>query len=68
MSIRRHGAAGADDAAARPDRARDAISALVNLGYARPQAATAIAASLAALGENAETAALIRLGLKELAQ
>ena len=47
--------------------AREAISALVNLGYARPQAATAIAASLKALGEGAETAALIRRGLKELA-
>jgi len=31
--------------------AQEAISALVNLGYARPQAATAIAASLKALGE-----------------
>jgi Holliday junction DNA helicase RuvA len=47
--------------------ARDAISALVNLGYGRPQAAAAVAASLAALGEGAETAALIRRGLKELA-
>jgi holliday junction DNA helicase RuvA len=47
--------------------AQEAISALVNLGYARPQAATAIAASLKALGEAAETAALIRRGLKELA-
>ena len=40
---------------------------MINLGYARPQAATAIAASLKALGEGAETAALIRRGLKELA-
>jgi Holliday junction DNA helicase RuvA len=47
--------------------AQEAISALVNLGYARPQAATAIAASLKVLGEGAETAALIRRGLKELA-
>ena len=47
--------------------ARDAISALVNLGYGRPQAAVAIAASLHALGEGAETKALIRRGLKELA-
>lgn len=46
----------------------EAISALVNLGYARPQAAVAIAASLRALGEDAETSALIRRGLKELAQ
>jgi Holliday junction DNA helicase RuvA len=60
--------AGADDAAASPSAAREAISALVNLGYGRPQAATAIAASLKALGDSAETAALIRRGLKELAQ
>ena len=60
--------AGADDAAAGPSAAREAISALVNLGYGRPQAATAIAASLKALGDSAETAALIRRGLKELAQ
>lgn len=47
--------------------AREAISALVNLGYARPRAATAVAASLKVLGEGAETASLIRRGLKELA-
>ena len=47
---------------------QDAISALVNLGYGRPQAAAAIAASLEALGEAAEASALIRRGLKELAQ
>jgi Holliday junction DNA helicase RuvA len=46
---------------------QDAISALVNLGYGRPQAAVAVAASVKALGEGAETAALIRRGLKELA-
>jgi len=48
--------------------AADAVSALVNLGYGRPQAAAAIAASLRALGEDAETSALIRRGLRELAQ
>ncbi len=47
---------------------RDAVSALVNLGYAQPQAAAAIAAAAKALGENAETGALIRQGLKELAK
>lgn len=47
---------------------RDAISALVNLGYAQPQAAAAVAAAAKALGENAETGALIRQGLKELAR
>ena len=48
--------------------AADAVSALVNLGYGRPQAAAAIAASVRALGEDAETSALIRRGLRELAQ
>jgi Holliday junction DNA helicase RuvA len=57
-----------DEAANAPSAAKEAISALVNLGYARPQAATAIATSLKALGEGAETGALIRRGLKELAQ
>jgi holliday junction DNA helicase RuvA len=47
---------------------KDAISALVNLGYAQPQAAAAVAAASAALGESAETGALIRQGLRELAK
>jgi Holliday junction DNA helicase RuvA len=47
---------------------RDAISALQNLGYAPPQATAAIAAAAKALGESAETGALIRQGLKELAK
>ena len=59
--------AGVDDAPGASTAAQEAISALVNLGYGRPQAATAIAASLKALGDSAETAALIRRGLKELA-
>ena len=50
-----------------PSAVRDAISALVNLGYGRPQAAAAVAASVKKLGESAETGALIRQGLKELA-
>jgi Holliday junction DNA helicase RuvA len=48
--------------------AEDAVLALVNLGYARPQAAQAVAKSAASLAGEATTAALIRLGLKELAQ
>jgi Holliday junction DNA helicase RuvA len=48
--------------------AQDAVLALVNLGYARPQAALAVARGVAALGAGAETGALIRRGLKELAQ
>jgi Holliday junction DNA helicase RuvA len=55
------------DADAAPSVVRDAISALVNLGYGRPQAAAAVAASVKKLGEGAETGALIRQGLKELA-
>lgn len=60
---------GAEDAdAGAPAPVRDAISALVNLGYGRPQAAAAVAASAKALGADAPTSALIRQGLKELAQ
>jgi holliday junction DNA helicase RuvA len=44
----------------------DAISALVNLGYGRPQAIAAILESRKVLGESAATSALIRRGLKEL--
>lgn len=51
-----------------PAAARDALSALINLGYGRPQASAAITASLAALGEDAPAAELIRRGLKELAR
>lgn len=47
---------------------KDALSALVNLGYARPQAEAAVAAAAAALGENPAAPELIRLGLKELAK
>lgn len=47
---------------------KDAISALVNLGYGQPQAAAAVAAAARALGEEAQTSALIRQGLKELAK
>jgi holliday junction DNA helicase RuvA len=46
----------------------DAVSALINLGYGQPQAAAAIAAAARSAGEEADTARLIRLGLKELAK
>jgi Holliday junction DNA helicase RuvA len=46
----------------------DAVSALVNLGYGPPQAAAAVAAAARSAGEGADTARLIRLGLKELAK
>lgn len=55
-----------DNNAPRP--VSDAISALVNLGYGQPQAAAAIASAARSAGESAETAQLIRLGLKELAK
>ena len=55
-----------NDRAPRP--VSDAISALVNLGYGQPQAAAAIAGASRLAGEGAETAQLIRLGLKELAK
>lgn len=57
----------ATEAAAASEAARDAISALCNLGYGRPLAASAVAASVKALGEGADAGALIRRGLKELA-
>ena len=60
--------ASADQASKLPKAASDAVLALVGLGYARPQAAAAVAKGFASLGAGAETAALIRLGLKELAQ
>lgn len=46
----------------------DAVSALTNLGYSRDQAASAVAAALKTAGEGADSAKLIRLGLKELAR
>lgn len=51
-----------------PVAASDAISALVNLGYAQVQAANAIARALEQAGADAQTPTLIRLGLKELAR
>jgi holliday junction DNA helicase RuvA len=48
--------------------AEDAVLALVGLGYAHPQAVAAVARISAQLGPEAETAALVRAGLKELAQ
>jgi Holliday junction DNA helicase RuvA len=48
--------------------AADAVSALVNLGYAQAQATAAIAAAGRARGNGASAEELIRLGLKELAR
>lgn len=59
--------AGAGEEKRAPGPLQDAVSALVNLGYGQPQAAAAVAAAAKALGPEAETGALIRRGLKELA-
>ena len=48
--------------------ARDAVSALTNLGYAHGEAAAAVSAAIGKVGREARAEELIRLGLKELAQ
>ena len=63
-----HAEAGLERAPKLAKAAEDAVLALVGLGYAQPQAAAAVARISAQLGPAAETAALIRAGLKELAQ
>ena len=50
------------------DAAGEAVSALVNLGYGRAEAYGAIVQAARALGGEAQLAALIRAGLKELTQ
>jgi Holliday junction DNA helicase RuvA len=47
--------------------AAEAVSALTNLGYQPGQASSAVAAAMQELGEGADTAKLIRRGLRELA-
>ncbi|MCC6777957.1 MAG: Holliday junction branch migration protein RuvA [Hyphomicrobiales bacterium] len=59
---------GAIDDRRAPQPVADAVSALINLGYGHPQAAAAVAAAARSAGEGADTARLIRLGLKELAK
>ena len=51
-----------------PQPVADAVSALVNLGYAQVQASAAVAAAARSEGEGATTEVLIRQGLKELAR
>jgi holliday junction DNA helicase RuvA len=51
-----------------PQPAADAVSALVNLGYGQAQAVAAVAAAVRSAGEDAGTAALIKLGLKEMSR
>jgi holliday junction DNA helicase RuvA len=59
---------GALDDKRAPAPVTDAVSALVNLGYAQAQAAAAIAAAARSAGDGAEATTLIRLGLRELAK
>jgi len=47
--------------------ARDAVSALTNLGYAHGEAAAAVSSALGVAGNEAKAEELIRIGLKELA-
>ena len=51
-----------------PTAVAEAVSALVNLGYAQIQASAAIAAASRSAGEGANTEMLIRLGLRELSR
>jgi holliday junction DNA helicase RuvA len=51
-----------------PGPVADAVSALVNLGYGQPQAMAAVSTAIRDAGDGADTARLIRLGLKELAK
>ena len=48
--------------------AEDAISALVNLGYRRPEVQPVVARTIERLGDAAPLDAVIRDSLKELAQ
>jgi Holliday junction DNA helicase RuvA len=51
-----------------PKPVADAVSALVNLGYAPAQASAAVAAAIRIAGDGAQAPQLIRLGLKEMAR
>jgi len=68
--LRLPGAVADGSAVAAPDgdAAAEAMSALTNLGYQPVQASAAVAAAMKELGEDADTAKLIRRGLKELAR
>jgi len=61
------GGASASEPAA-SNAAAEAISALTNLGYQPMQASQAVAAAMQELGAEADTAKLIRRGLRELAR
>ena len=59
---------GGETASALPSAAAEAISALSNLGYNPAQASAAVAVAMKELGPEADTAKLIRRGLRELAR
>ncbi|MEQ8282432.1 MAG: Holliday junction branch migration protein RuvA [Parvibaculum sp.] len=59
---------GGADAAPQSEPMRDAVSALVNLGYPQAQAAGAVSSAARRLDDDASAEALIRQGLKELAR
>ena len=56
-----------DLAGARPSAARDAVSALVNLGYGQVQAGAAVASALKKGGDDQPAEKIIRLALREMA-
>jgi holliday junction DNA helicase RuvA len=62
------GASGVSKSPIHGHAAAEAISALTNLGYAPQQASSAVAVAMQELGETADTAKLIKRGLKELAR
>ncbi len=62
------GAFGAAGGPPHGNAAAEAMSALSNLGYQPAQASAAVAVAMKELGEDADTAKLIRRGLKELAR
>jgi holliday junction DNA helicase RuvA len=62
------GPGGAGEATSEGNASAEAISALINLGYNPGHASAAVATAMAELGQDAETAKLIRRGLKELAR
>lgn len=71
LGVPQTAAGGAGDVGAQPvegQAAAEAISALTNLGYNPAQAAAAVAAAISELGAEADTAKLIRRGLRELAR
>lgn len=62
------GGAGVSSMPVANNAAAEAVSALNNLGYNPAQASAAVAIAMRELGDEADTAKLIRRGLKELAR